>query len=298
MAFIVCLAGKSCLLRIKMAMQQIQPEIDYQICLDALEIAIRTSKEQFNSNTVRSLKLTCKGLKRVADDLFLRSLTVSKCLYESEEDFKTIPPDFEILTPALLKNVRDISIFLDWEEDAATIQNYIAGSKRILGLTSHNLRKLFIIGTSVPTAELLKGNLAWPNLKELSFNIGSIAGAKEELYSMRQLRSLCLQYVDSNNKDRKALLSAPFLANLTRLELFLSSSQTLTPLYMSKLLVRTKQLESLRMHGNLDFDYFGGIHLENLKHLELRSCGDVDLAPLLAQPRPNLQTLWLNYGFI
>jgi len=274
-------------------MQQIQPEVDYQTCLDALEIAIRTCKDQFDYYTVRSLKLTCKALKQVADDLFLTSLRVSKCV----RDFESIPPDFEILMPALLKNVREINITLDWEEDAATIQDYAAGTKHILRLTSRNLRKLRM-HRLVPMAELIEGNLAWPNLKHLCFNLRSIARAKKELYSMRHLRSLCLRYFDSNSKDRKALLSAPFLANLTRLELFLSSRQTLTPQYMSKLFARTKHLEILEMWGNLDFDYFGGIHLENLKKLELRSCGDVDLAPLLAQPRPNLQTLWLNYGFI
>lgn len=276
-------------------MQQTQPELDHQRCLDALEIAIRICKDQINAYTVRALKLTCKGLKHLADDVFLTSLSVSECF----RDFERIPPDFEILTPALLKHVRDISIDLNWKKDAATIQNYVAGTRRILDLTSHKLRNLRINRGPVPVvAELIKGNVTWPNLQNLSLHTRGIARVKEELYSMRQLRSLLLNYLDSNKHDRKTLLSAPFLSNLTKLELFTSSSQNLTPLYMSKLFLRTKQLETLKIFGNLDFDYFGGILLEKLRDLDLHCLGTIDLAPLLAQPRPNLQSLMLIYDFL
>jgi hypothetical protein len=283
--------------KIEMPMQEIEPGLDDQMRLDAVVLAVIQCKDQFNSHDVRSLKLTSKQLKRVADDLFLRSLDLSQCY----GDVDILPLDFEILTPALLKNVQKVSIDPNWEDENADIQKYACEIKRILSITSHNLRELSInrVPAPVPLAALIKDNLTWPNLQKLSLRKGNIAGAKQELYSMRQLRSLSFNCKDSNRNDRKTLLSAPFLTNLTELQLFMTR-QTLTPLYMSKLFTRARYLETLDLFGNLDFDYFGGVNLANLKNLRLHNfvCGNTHFGPLLAHTWKNLQTLGISYNFL
>jgi hypothetical protein len=274
-----------------MPSHQDAPKIDPERCLEALTLAISRCRHRFIRDTA-NLRLTCKELKRLVDDLFNRSLFVSEGWGGMHRE---TDPDFDILTPALLKNVQKIHISLLWEDSFADIPRYEAGVKRILDWTSHNLRELSI-NEAPSLAALIKDNFTWPHLEKLILRTGKIAEVKHELYSMRNLRFLHLNFVDSNRHDRRAFLSLP-LANLTQLELYLSW-ESRTPLYMSKLFTRASQLQKLDLFGGLDYNYFGGIHLQNLKELTLDGYKETLLSPLLERPYPDLRRLNISFAFL
>jgi len=234
-----------------MSIQQNKAALARETCLEALAIAIpRLCKKHllffennpFNDgwyryNKFRILRLCCKRLKQVVDEL-MTSLWV--------HDRQT---DFDILTPALLRNVRklDISPIRQFDHNEV-IESYLLDLKRILLLTAPILRELKICRVPVPLALLIEG-LAFPNLERLSLGgmEGNISGARVGLYSMQELRYLSLDGQGLNKADFKVLLSTPFLSNLTRLALDMAA-RALTTKYMKLLLRGASSLKILDLN--------------------------------------------------
>ncbi|KAL4528843.1 hypothetical protein Ndes2437B_g03361 [Nannochloris sp. 'desiccata'] len=125
---------------------------------------------------------------------------------------------------------------------------------------------------------------------------------KQEFLSMRKLDTLSIMEQELNKEDADVLLSAPFLSNLT--ELTLSTADAVgTTEYMSKLLAKATNLETLVLHGEVDFDYLGAVPLnEKLKQFKFDNYfeGDVIIhfGPLLSQPRPHLRSLAIKCGIL
>jgi hypothetical protein len=282
--------------KMEMSSNHDDPKIDPERCLQALTLAISRCRHRFICDNA-SLRLACKELKRVVDDLFLKSLYVSErygsygiCGWRHRET-----ADFEVLCLELLKNVQKIQINLEWDNRTVQIPIYEAGVKRILDITSPNLRELSIDDPPSLVA-LIKDNFTWPRLEKLTLRIGRIAEARHELYAIRNLRFLKLDLRESNKHDRKAFLRLR-LANLTQLDLHLPRDSG-NPLYMSKLFTRASQLQKLNLYGALDYNYFGGINLQNLRELHLNNYGATLLSPLLEHPRPTLRRLNITYAVL
>jgi len=146
--------------------QRNEPAEARENCLEALAIAIPIlcKNQQFNDpiynrrhryNQFHALRLCCKRLRQIVDELWT-SLWV--------RDGQT---DFDILTPALLNNIRQLDIFPNGDEHKDLIRNHLPDLHRILHLTAPNLHRLNICRVPALLAVLIKG-LAFPNLEELS----------------------------------------------------------------------------------------------------------------------------------
>jgi hypothetical protein len=263
-------------------------------CLEALAIAIPLLKDILDDEEdVEALRLTCKDLRDITRSLITR-------LWFHGANSKE---DFEVLKFPFLENIRKIDIISGRYEPKVGdgFRQDKTKIKLVLKMVSPTLYELSMHRHAVPAAEILEGTGSWPRLKRFSLDgqPGNLVGIKNELLSMTSLHTLSIVGQQLNEEDAAILLSAPFLSNLTELTLNTWDAAGTTE-YMSQLLEKATNLETLVLHGEVDFD-FPAPFPEPLKHLKLENYSGnevkVHFGSLLAQPRPHLRSLAIQ-GFI
>jgi len=281
-----------------MSVQLNEPGLTRQICMKALAIAIPivggdVELDILSYEDIKTLRLTSKRLQEIAN-CFITDLRIHGA-----------NRDFEVLTASFLKNLHLIDIIPSEDFIIKCIEGFKKHTDditRVLKLAAPTLQELSMHRLTMPASKLLGGTGCWPNLKRFSLcgNFGNLVGIKQEFLSMRKLHTLSIMEQELNKEDADVLLLAFFLSNLTELTLSTADAVGNTE-YMSKLLAKASNLNTLVLHGEVDFDYLGSAPLnEKLKKFKFDNYYECDVivhfGPLLSQPRPHLRSFAVKCG--